>query len=57
MPLEPTVAMPGIGFVIRNKVHRVFRLTDGLWHYFRFTDPHKAEERDAEYSQPMLKKQ
>ena len=39
--------MPGLGFLQRNKAHCTIRLTDGLWHCFRYADPVKAAEYDA----------
>ena len=54
MALEPTAAMPSYGFMAKHRAHGAFRLTDGLWHYFRYADPVKAAARDAEYNESML---
>ena len=54
MPIEPTLVMPGLGFCLKHKVHKAFRCTDGLWHYFRYADAKQAAERDLAMTGPML---
>lgn len=47
-------AQPGFGLLQRYKVHHSFRLTDGLWHLFRYADAKKATERDVMLPGSML---
>lgn len=43
-----------LGYLIKQKAHCAFRLDDGLWHYFRFSDVTKAKEMDAAMRGPLL---
>lgn len=56
MDLPATVAMPGMGFMVRHRAHHAFRLTDGQWHYFRWTDEKRAQDADEAASGPVLPK-
>lgn len=46
--------LPGPSAMRRTRAHRAFRLTDGLWHYFRHTDAQKARQADEDFNKGML---
>lgn len=52
---NPTVDLPGPSLMRRVQAHRAYRLADGLWHYFRFTDVLQASKEDADFNKPMLR--
>ena len=54
MDIAPSITMPGIGFMARNKVHGTIRLVDGLWYCFRYADVNKAAEFDSQFSKGIL---
>jgi len=50
----PCSAMCGLGFLRRHRAHCAIRLSDGLWHCFRYADPIKAEQMDLAMRGPLL---
>jgi hypothetical protein len=57
MGVAPTKDMPTLGTKQRIKFHFSYRVTDGLWHYYRHTDAAKAASIDAELNAPVLPRQ
>ena len=55
MELAPTKEMPTLAAIQRHKVHRAIRLHDELWHYYRYADAQKAQERDRELDAPLMR--
>jgi hypothetical protein len=51
---EPSEGLPSVSRMSRIKAHTAFRLNDGLWHFYRHTDPTLAAVADAEMDAPML---
>lgn len=45
--------MLGLGWMSKRKIHCSIRLTDGLWHYFRYSGS-KGSETDKLMTGPML---
>jgi len=56
MNLPAQSQMPGIGFLTRHRAHCAIRLTDGLWHCFRYSDVEKAKEVDTNATGGILSK-
>lgn len=56
LPVEPTNDLPGPAYMRRLRAHGAFRLTDGLWHYFRYLDADKALQADLDFDRPMMPK-
>jgi hypothetical protein len=44
----------GLGYLVKYQAHCAIRLSDGLWHCFRYADADKAREMDAALRGPLL---
>lgn len=54
MDIPPTELIPSLAECQHKKIHSYWRLTDGLWHRFRHTDPELSAKKDEMLTRGLL---